>query len=115
MPCGLPGCQQAILRFPVEERHQSGLERSRTARDETVEDEIGKNTQNEGDKKDRPPAPADGQPKDQEQERRENKKDHGCWARPLSITSHQSTAGVVSAGVDSGRSGDPHANGLAAP
>jgi hypothetical protein len=84
----------------------------RTARDETVEDEIGKNTQNEGDKKDRPPAPADGQPKDQEQERRENEKDHGCRARPASITSHQSIGDsacrfdVVSGGSRLGKSGE---------
>jgi hypothetical protein len=67
---------------------------SRTARDETVEDEIGKNTQNEGHKKDRPPPPADGEPKDQKQKRRDNEKDHGCWAGPATITSHQSTVNV---------------------
>ena len=50
----------------------------RTARDETVEDEIGKDTQNEGHKEDGPPAPGDGQPKDQKQDRRDNEKYHGC-------------------------------------
>ena len=50
----------------------------RTARDETVEDEVGNDTQNEGHKEDRPPSPTDGEPKNQEEERRENEKYHGC-------------------------------------
>lgn len=49
----------------------------RTARNETVEGELGKDTQNEGHKEDGPPAPGDGQPKDQKHERRENEKYHG--------------------------------------
>ena len=51
---------------------------SRTAGDKTVENEIGNDTQNEGHKEDRPPTPADGQPKDQKHERCENEKYHGC-------------------------------------
>jgi hypothetical protein len=88
----------------MEERHQWGL--LRAARDETVEDEIGENTQDDGNEKDRPPAPADGQTKDQKQKRRENEKDHGCWARPASITSHQSRVDMrtgVRLGVVSGK------------
>jgi hypothetical protein len=59
----------------------------RAARDETIEDEIGENTQNEGHEKDRPPAPVEGQPKDQKQKRRENEKDHGRDRPPLHHTS----------------------------
>jgi hypothetical protein len=46
-------------------------------RDETIEDEIGNDTQDERDKEHRSPAPADRQPKDQKQQRSENEKYHG--------------------------------------
>jgi hypothetical protein len=64
--------------LPVEQRTSARPGVLRTARDETVEDEIGKDTQNEGHEEDGPPAPGDGQPKDEKQERRDNEKDHGC-------------------------------------